>query len=737
MDFIPLIALLLSLAASTAWYAFERYDFHRKERVAIEAKSTVLVHELQETLAAYEQVLRGAAAFLQEHPIVDEATWERYTDRLNLSANFTGAAGVGFIRRVEQIDLARHEAESRKTNPQYLVQPPGKRPVYFPIVLLRQLLPGSLKRPIGFDGYSDPVRRDAIDRALATGKVQFSRIVRLKTIHQDNAGLFDEGEPGFVMYFPVLDSRTFTLGKIDNATPIGLTNAGLRFGKLISNLTGLDKTVRATLLVEGSNGLESVFDSHPDAPSKSGLASHTTNIYRGGQTWSLKVAAIPSISPNTLLSKRDFALAFGIAISMFLWLSLRLILRRYQTREAKNIARNEARLRAAIDGVPAVIAYWDRNQICQFVNSAYEEWYLVSQEEMRGRSLEEFLPRTVYGVWQQHIDAVLKGERRTFATTGADHVGSPRHVEVSCIPDVDDGITIGFYVLMTDTTRLSEMVIERTKEFLLAKEAAEAANRAKSEFLANMSHEFRTPMHAILSFSKLGLDNLDNETLPKEKLRKYFDRIDQSASRLMGLLNDLLDLAKLEAGRISYDFQCRDLRSTIDAVIAELSELARSKDLLLRVDVLCEDTQAWFDATRMEQVLSNLLANAVKFTPDGKQITVTVSDGILSKGGEQGNGEVPSLQVQIKDEGIGIPEDELTTIFDEFVQSSKTKSGAGGTGLGLAIVRRIVEQHGGVIAAANNPHGGATITFAVLKAPTSSVGEIEERRPASLGEIAA
>ena len=252
------------------------------------------------------------------------------------------------------------------------------------------------------------------------------------------------------------------------------------------------------------------------------------------------------------------------------------------------------------------------------------------------------------------------------------------------------------------------------KEAESAKDAAERANQSKSEFLANMSHELRTPMHGILSFSNFGIKKLDK--VPLTKLGDYFNRIQESGTRLMGLLNDLLDLAKLEAGRMEFSFQGADLVKILDSCVGEQEVRLQEHGIVLTIVPPECDTNGVFDAVRMGQVITNLLSNAVKFTPEGKQILVSIVEDELPAGRRTGDqGRQQALRLVVRDEGVGIPEDELDSIFDKFIQSSKTKSGAGGTGLGLAICKEIVEGHHGRIWVENIPDGGAMFSFVIPK----------------------
>lgn len=258
---------------------------------------------------------------------------------------------------------------------------------------------------------------------------------------------------------------------------------------------------------------------------------------------------------------------------------------------------------------------------------------------------------------------------------------------------------------------LQELVNSRTKDLQDAKDAAEQANRTKSEFLSNMSHELRTPMHAILSFARLGADRAGQ--ISTEKIRHYFRAVLTSGDRLLQLLNDLLDLSKLEAGMMQMQMAHEDLARLLEQVIEEFSPLAAEKSLALVFNRHTDDAGLLCDAVRLHQVMNNLLSNAVKFTPVGGKIEVELR---LS----QVDDCTPALAIAVRDQGIGIPEAELEKVFDKFVQSSKTSSGAGGTGLGLSISREIVALHGGQICAHNNPDGGACFTLLLPCAPSDA-----------------
>jgi signal transduction histidine kinase/CHASE3 domain sensor protein len=227
----------------------------------------------------------------------------------------------------------------------------------------------------------------------------------------------------------------------------------------------------------------------------------------------------------------------------------------------------------------------------------------------------------------------------------------------------------------------------------------EAASRHKSEFLANMSHELRTPMNAILGFTELIQDGVYGEAPPK--VTAMLERIQANGRHLLGLINDVLDLSKIEAGQLKLENADYALRDVVQTVQATTESLAAAKKLKLRIELPDVLPPARGDERRIAQVLLNLVGNAIKFTEAGEVIvSVAVDD--------------TTFEVAVTDTGPGIPQDEQQKIFEEFhqVDSSSTRK-KGGTGLGLAISKRIVELHGGRIWVESEPGRGSSFRFVI------------------------
>ncbi len=190
-----------------------------------------------------------------------------------------------------------------------------------------------------------------------------------------------------------------------------------------------------------------------------------------------------------------------------------------------------------------------------------------------------------------------------------------------------------------------------------------------------------------------------------------------ATGRLVGLAGTVVDVTALSRSHDELRRHRDELEATVQARTAELEAVSKERDVRIAVQCRTADTRAAFDPARIAQVVRNLLSNALKFTPAEREVTVIVESCDLAGAAVAPGARSPALRVTVSDEGVGIPDDELEAVFDKFIQSSSTKSGAGGTGLGLAITREIVEQHGGRIHARNNARGGADFVVVLPRDP--------------------
>jgi signal transduction histidine kinase len=247
-------------------------------------------------------------------------------------------------------------------------------------------------------------------------------------------------------------------------------------------------------------------------------------------------------------------------------------------------------------------------------------------------------------------------------------------------------------VLAIQNARLFREIEEKGREL-------ELASRHKSQFLANMSHELRTPLNAILGYSELILDNIYGE--PSERMRGVLERVQSNGRHLLGLINAVLDLSKIEAGQLTLSINDYSLKEVVQSVFVAVESLATAKRLALKVDVPAALPTGRGDEQRIVQVLLNLVGNAIKFTEAGEvAIAASVENGAFT--------------VAVRDTGPGIADADQTRIFEEFqqVDNSSTRS-KGGTGLGLAISKRIIEMHGGRIWVESKQGQGSTFSFSL------------------------
>jgi PAS domain S-box-containing protein len=396
---------------------------------------------------------------------------------------------------------------------------------------------------------------------------------------------------------------------------------------------------------------------------------------------------------------------------------------------------SEARFRSLIEAAPDAILGVDGRGEITFANPAAERLFQYPTAELLGQSVELLVPT---GQRQAHADARREFNQnprvrtrpmaRPLSLTALRKDGSEFPAEISLSPLGDrNGLTIAIITDISDRKKaeqeihalnadLERRVEERTRELAVVNQElalrnreVERANQMKSQFLASMSHELRTPLNAILGFSSLLAERTAGPL--NDKQGRFVEHIHRGGQHLLQLINDILDLSKIEAGRMELHPESCSVTETLPEVLSLIRPLAIAKQLRLDCDV-ADGLTVHADPVRFKQILYNLLSNAVKFTPEGGQIAISAaSDG-------------RQVRLLVRDSGVGIAPEERERIFEEFHQVGTTTKGVReGTGLGLAITKRLVNQHGGKIWVESEPGQGSRFYFSLpTAAPPDSGG---------------
>jgi two-component system CheB/CheR fusion protein len=379
--------------------------------------------------------------------------------------------------------------------------------------------------------------------------------------------------------------------------------------------------------------------------------------------------------------------------------------------------RHERQLQLITDSLPVLISYADSEQRYRFNNLAYERWFGVSRDSMRGRHVREVMGEAAYQAAQPSIERALAGEFAGYEVELPYRGEGQRTIRAEFIPDRGSRGNVRGYVSITyditDERRIARSLSE-------AKLAAEEASLAKSDFLANMSHEIRTPLTAILGYGEL----LASHTTDPDNLA-CIDAIRRNGKHLVEIINDILDLSKIEAGMLRTEFVRISPGGVLRDVVDSLRVRAAEKGLTLDLThdgPLPETIES--DPTRLRQVLLNLLSNAIKFTEQG-------GVRVLARVREAER----LLEVEVIDTGIGIGVEQQAWLFAPFTQADGSITRRyGGTGLGLAISKRLVELLGGKISVESVERKGSTFRFSV---GTGSLDQIAMTHEAPAPPVAA
>lgn len=661
-----------------------------------------LVEAIEKRLRDHEQILLGAAGLINaSQHMVSREQWRIYVENLSLQNKYPGIQGVGFSLAIAPDELDAHVAAVRSEGfPDYVVRPDGERELYTSIIYLEPFAGRNLVA-MGYDMYSEPVRRAAMQQAVTTNTTTISGKVRLV---QETHG---KEQAGFLMYIPVYQPFTSATSVEERwRTLLGFAYSPYRVGDLMQGILGESERELDFTLHDGGDQrpetllYESVTE-HESGVQSSRSHAVTRHIDAYGKRWTVSIFSRPAFQQqfDSSLDVLIPMLGAGVSLSLFaligslqgrreraLALAEEMTARRIaESRQAETEIQEQAQhTQTILDNMVDGIITIDESGIIQSVNPAAMKIFGHASSVMLGRNVSMLMP-------SPHREA-HDGYLRNYLMTGhAQIIGIGREVEGQRM----DGSLFPMDLAISEISRRGKRLYVGMVRDISERKRVE---RMKGEFISTVSHELRTPLTAIAG--SLGLIIGGALGALPERMGDLLRIAQKNCQRLQMLINDLLDMEKLVAGKMHFDMLDQSLQPLLERAVQDNQSYADQFGVRLVLRPFSPEVKVSVDVHRLQQIMSNLLSNAAKFSPAGGEVEVSV----IRK---------PDLvRVQVKDQGPGVPAEFKARIFEKFAQADGSDAREkGGTGLGLAISRELVERMGGTIGFDSEPGQGSIFWF--------------------------
>lgn len=681
----PLVVLFCGLLSTLgAWYALSAIQERAAEREFQQLGNEVL-EAIEKRMNNHRQILLGGAALFDASNDVSRDEWQRYVQRLDLDSNYPGILGLGYSQVVQADQLQSFEESLRKQGfAEFAIKPAGKRDLYTSVIYLEPFTGRNLAA-FGFDMFSEPTRRAAMIRAVETGLPQLSNNV---TLVQENKG---PAQAGLLMYVPVYRPGAPLNSSAKRWEAIrGFVYSPYRVTDLMQAvLDGRDLQIDFALYTGAiASPEQKIFISHPRLE-QADKPSRTEQLELFGQPLTVNFYMQPGYYER-FQHGQSLLLILGCVISLLLFFLTQTLANGQQRAiglandMTSQLRHSEARLQRVLQG--GHDGWWDQDTEAGRYFASTHTWQMLGYPDQGPQPPIRDLIQLV------HADDVAALRARLAAPEGAiEHYlnhecrlirqdGQPLPVLlralIRCSPDGRMLGASGTAMDLTEQKRIEQL---------------------KSDFVSTVSHELRTPLTSISG--SLGLVTGGALGAVPDSMRPMLEIAQQNSQRLCHLINDLLDMDKLAAGKLSFEFTNLELGQQLNEALISNASYAEQHRVQLALDPMLP-VKVRADALRLQQVLANYLSNAIKFSPSGASVRLhsTLRDG--------------RVRVSVTDSGRGIPEHFHPHIFQKFSQAdSSDQRQKGGTGLGLAITKELIERMGGLVGFDSREGQGSTFWF--------------------------
>ncbi len=684
-----LVLLLSLLFALGGWYLLSN-QVQKNRQQQFDVLEQQMFQAIQKRLHQHELILLGGLGLFQASSSVEREEWRDYIQSLSLAQHYPGILGVGFSEMVAPDALATHIEQIRRQGfPEFTVKPAGERKIYSSIIYLEPFSGRNLAA-FGYDMFSEPTRRKAMTLAAETGRTAISSKV---TLVQETHG---KQQAGFLMYIPVY-KKGMPLTSLQQRWQAlqGFVYSPYRMDDLMAGIMGSGSQPLDFVIYDGVQLLDKhlMYDSREFNENVESVALQgRKKLSRYGHDWTVVFYSTPQFDAQHRRVLPEALLMAGICISLLLFFLVMTLSLRRQRAEAlalkmtkdireqqQQLYEHKSQLQGILDGAEHLIVSTDTQGIIRSLNRSAQQYLGYREDELAGKQTpaifhepQEVLARAEelniapgFEVFVCKVQQPGSSETRRWTFIHKDGSHFPVLLTVTAIRDQQQQIT-AYMGIASD-------ISERDK-----------VERMKKEFISTVSHELRTPLTAMNGSLRLMHSGAFGEV--PEQMHELLKIAEQNGKRLLWLVNDLLDMEKIESGAMSYELQCCAVADLLQQAVTENLEFAAQFGVNYRLPEVLPPLYIRVDKIRFLQVLANLLSNAAKFSPENETVTLHYY------------ADAQQIKIAVSNPGKGIPESYRPMIFQKFSQLDSSDSRLKpGTGLGLAISKSMVEQMGGRI----------------------------------------